>query len=179
MVLAALHLFADEPRHDTLTDVRAVRRVVLKGRPVRERAESAGDIGSALPPVKRPVSSGEQLVPARLSSLRVREAVVRRQSSTSRGGQVLPFRVPDVRISFARSEDRGLRVAREGADGFAISGTALGGKVSIAFDGLIFSVVTRAGASAAEVRGQLAQRISPAYGLELFDDAKARIVSHT
>ncbi len=93
---------------------------------------------------------------------------------------MVPFRVPDVRISFVRSTDSGLRIARSGADGFEISGEfARGGKLSVAFDGLIFSAEIPSGATPALALALISKRISPAYGLVSTGATSAIIISHT
>lgn len=175
-MLTALPLFPIEDDHDTVADAERAK-IARKPRLVRTRPETprpeVREIHS-LPPPKRPVSQAEQLARASVSQVLIREAVVKRMSSP-KPSPIPEFRVAEVRIDWLRSNARGLKIARDGTDGFTIEGAAQEtARISIGIEGLIFSVAVAAGESAATVIERLAHRLSLGYVVEVSEEAPGR-----
>ena len=166
--------------HDTESDLdredlahRVVHRVRFRASPERETAQVSEP--TQLPPPKRPIPLTEQLGAASVARLKVREAVVKRMSP-SKPVKPETFRgVPDVRIAWVRSTDRALRIQRDGPDAFVVEGAAAeNARVSVAIDGLIFTVAADAGESASAILHRLSARLELEYRIEALEVTPTR-----
>lgn len=175
-VLTALPLFPIEDDHDTVADAERAkvhrRPRLVRARPETPRAE-VREIHS-LPPPKRPVSQEEQLRRASVSAVLIREAVVKRMSSP-KPAPIPEFRVAEVRIDWLRCGARGMKIIRDGSDGFIIEGAAQEtARISVGIEGLIFSVAVAAKESAATVLERLAKRLSLGYSVKIVQSTEGR-----
>jgi hypothetical protein len=129
-----------------------------------------------------PIGCAEALSPAKLSRVRVREALVRIQRAQAQDRSAASLDVdppfpPEVRVDWARSTDRGQRIARFGSSGFEIRGIA-GGEVAAAsssrrpsvalgIETTIFGVAPSPGDSADITLDRLVERLDPYYVVEI------------
>lgn len=188
-MLAAIIAAQIEPDHDTDLDVRSpehIRRLRRRAREARE-ANDARRREMMTAPVWRGtrVERNEELSPASVARIRLREAVVRLQRAAleemtaRRDG--LPEAPPEVRIDWVRSTDGTQRIARVGRDGFEIrdvaDGTSSGRRstsasvLSIGIEGVIFSVPLRQGDTPSMTIDRLVARIASAYDVEIRCDS--------
>lgn len=179
--------------HDTDVDARPARptvRLRLKTPlPAREPSQKINPLADGPVLAGAPISAEESLCAGQLAAVRVREARVKVQATLNQKKAEAaapsieppppPTMVPDVRIAFLRSTDRSQRVARYGADGFVVRGTATGGNaprpgaprpmISVGIDGLIFSVPVEAGDSAYQAFQRLVDRLGRAFEVEIVE----------
>ena len=192
-----LHESLFEPKGDTVVDPSGGRRR-RRARVRRGYGDSIEKNGTATNVACLGVrgEAGDTLATSMLTSVRVREAIVRRNHLIDAADRA-PARRPTKRLSlvaidWARARDTGLRVERIGADTLLVSGVATGcvpsrsqvtGRstssvsrapaLSLGVDGATFTETVVAGESARDCVTRWCDRFSDRYELEVLavDDA--------
>lgn len=180
----------------TTLDAPRVRRVAVRsvsrdpGAPSNAAAsEAAGCLGVRGNP-------GQLLARAPLAAVRLREAIVRRNHQIDVAERAPPNRPPGrVKIDGVRSRDADQRIRLEGTDTLRIVGvgagrpgrragapahrpvTPLTPAVSVAIDGLVYTVPVRPGASPRATFARLRERLERDYAVEILSVSDGELVA--
>lgn len=190
-----LHEALSETKGDTIVDPMGARRL-RRRRPLRRSSPAIDPRDEGASPAALGVRGdpGDTLASSMLTSVRVREAIVRRNHAIDVAEHAPPRRPSSgrglslVRIDWARARDTGLKLERIAADTVVVSGVASGcvpgraqatGRstssvsrgpaLSIGLDGATISEAVHAGELAAACVTRWCDRLSERYELEVHE----------